>query len=131
MMKLAQIENGVVVNVIEADARPDWAQDWPEAEASAPGWRYANGAFTEPEPEPEPVPRSVSAVQGRAALDGAGMLDAATAAAQAAGGVAAIAWEYATSFDRDNATIAALAAQIGLTDADLDALFIAAAKVRT
>lgn len=33
-------------------------------------------------------------------------------------------WEFASSFERDHPVLVAKAAQIGLTDADIDALFI-------
>ena len=54
-MRLAQIENGIIVNVIEADpaAVPDWAADWPEAGDAGPGWLWDGEGF-EPPPEPEP-----------------------------------------------------------------------------
>lgn len=47
-MRLAQIEGGIVINVIEADARPDWAADWPEADAAGPGWGFDGTTFTPP-----------------------------------------------------------------------------------
>lgn len=39
-MRLAEVRNGVVVNVIEADAGavPAWAEHWPEAGDAGPGW---------------------------------------------------------------------------------------------
>jgi len=78
---------------------------------------------------PPAVPAQVSAFQARAALLAAGHLAAAEAAVLAGGAVVALAWEYATVFRRDSPTIAALASQIGLDDAALDALFIAAAGI--
>lgn len=71
----------------------------------------------------------VSRFQARAALFAAGKLDAVDAAVAAAGGLAAIAWADASEFRRTSPTIAALAAGAGLTDADLDALFIAAEQI--
>lgn len=49
-MRLAQIESGVVTNVIEVQpgAVPDWAADWPEAGDAGPGWAYAGGVFSPP-----------------------------------------------------------------------------------
>jgi hypothetical protein len=44
-MRLAQVVDGVVVNVIEVDpaAVPDWCEDWPEAGNCGPGdaWPHA------------------------------------------------------------------------------------------
>lgn len=81
-----------------------------------------------PDPVPE-VPASVTAMQARIALHDAGLLAAAHAAAEAAGGAVQIAWEYATEFPRNSPTLAALAAVIGLDDAAIDALFISAAQI--
>lgn len=49
-MRLAQIENGLVVNVIEVDPQniPDWAADWPEAGNAGPGSTYDGQTFTAP-----------------------------------------------------------------------------------
>lgn len=49
-MKLAQIEDGSVVNVIEADpaAVPDWASDWPEVDQAGPDWAFDGADFTPP-----------------------------------------------------------------------------------
>jgi hypothetical protein len=71
----------------------------------------------------------VSRFQAFAALQQAGKLEAATAAATAAGGLAKLAWDNAIEFRRDSPTIASLAAAVGLDDAALDALFIAAAEI--
>lgn len=81
-------------------------------------------------PQPDPVPQSVSMFQARTALRRAGLL-AAVEATVAASGDPEIqdAWEYATEFPRTSPTIAALAAQIGLTDAQVDDLFRVAATI--
>lgn len=129
-MRLAQIENGIVINVIEANERPDWAVDWPEAGEAAPGWSFADGAFSPPPPDPVAVPASVSIFQARTALRRAGIFDAAEAAVQASGDAEIQdAWVYATAFSRRSPTIAALASQLGLTDAQVDDLFRAAALI--
>lgn len=49
-MRLAQIENGLVVNVIEVDPQnvPEWAADWPEAGDAGPGSAYDGQTFTAP-----------------------------------------------------------------------------------
>lgn len=76
-MRLAQIENGIVVNVIEADpaAIPEWAADWPEAVEAGPGWLWDGGGFAPP-PEADPAEALAaeragmrcSPLQGRLAL---------------------------------------------------------------
>ena len=62
-MRLAQIEDGVVVNVIEVDpaALPDWAQGWPEAGAAGPGWSWDGEVFTPP-PPPDPAEARTAAI---------------------------------------------------------------------
>lgn len=52
-MRLAQVKNGIVVNVIEATVRPDWAVDWPEAAEAGPGWLW-DGADFAPTPASAP-----------------------------------------------------------------------------
>ncbi|AWD21625.1 hypothetical protein [Fuscovulum blasticum] len=49
-MRLAEIETGVVVNVIEVDpqAVPDWAGGWPEITEGGPGWMWDGGNFAPP-----------------------------------------------------------------------------------
>jgi hypothetical protein len=58
-MKLAQIENGTVVNAIEVDpsAIPDWAADWPElVDGAGIGWQYDGQQYSAaPPPPPEEV----------------------------------------------------------------------------
>lgn len=102
---------------------------WPEYLA----WLSAGGV---PDPLPpstdppaSPVPVEVTRFQARAALFNAGLLNQAAALAEEAGGIAYIAWIDAQGFRRDSPTIAALAPGLGLDDADLDALFIAASQI--
>jgi hypothetical protein len=76
---------------------------------------------------PEPVPQSVTPRQARLALLAAGHLAAVNAAVAAAGPQAQIDWDYALEIRRDNALIASMAASLGLTDAQIDDLFRAAA----
>ena len=50
-MKKAQIENGVVINLILVDPEniPDWCQSWPTVDDSISiGSSYADGIFTPP-----------------------------------------------------------------------------------
>lgn len=68
--------------------------------------------------------KSVTAYQAKAALYNRGLLDDADAVATAAGGLVLLAWQTATHFQRNAASIAALAPAIGITDPeDLDDLF--------
>ena len=72
----------------------------------------------------------VSAFQAKGALLNRGLLDEATAAATAAGGLTLLAWQTATEYARLSPAIVALAPAIGITDpADLDELFREAAGI--
>lgn len=56
-MKLAQIENGIVVNVIEVDrdSIPDWCKGWPMCAEAGPGWRFDGRKFTPPPVQSPPA----------------------------------------------------------------------------
>lgn len=63
MSRIAQIKDGVVVNVIEAEL--EWAQEYASAGfddvvpagGAGPGWTWGGETFTAPPgPEPEPLP---------------------------------------------------------------------------
>lgn len=84
--------------------------------------------FVQPPPL---VPTSVTPYQARMALLNAGLLDQVTTLMSdpATPKGAVIAWEYATSWERNSAFIATLAPILNLTDAQVDALFVAAAAL--
>lgn len=78
-----------------------------------------------------PVPKTVATWQARAALALAGKITAANAAVAGCGDVAIQnAWEYATTFDRTSASVNSIGAAIGMSPADIDALFIAASALK-
>jgi hypothetical protein len=57
--RYAIIENGVVANVVVADAEFAAMHGWIDCPEAGPGWTYADGVFTAPvvvEPEPIPAP---------------------------------------------------------------------------
>lgn len=78
------------------------------------------------------VPQVVSRFQAFAALDDAGLLN--TVEVLMSNPVtpsrAKLAWATAQEFERASPTIAALAGHIGLTDEQIDQLFIAAAGIK-
>ena len=73
-----------------------------------------------------PVPDSVTPLQARRALLAAGKLDAVNAAVAAGDQETRLAWEFSASVERNSQFVAALAAAIGLSDAEVDNLFRAA-----
>jgi hypothetical protein len=76
-----------------------------------------------------PVPEVVTIRQAKLALLAGGLLDDADAAVAAAGQAAQIEWEYATEVRRDNTLVTGIGAALGLNEAQIDALFIAAAAI--
>lgn len=75
------------------------------------------------------VPAEVSRFQARAALLIAGYLPTVEATISAADPLTQLAWADAQVFRRNSPTIAALAAAIGLTESQIDALFVQAAQI--
>ena len=86
-----------------------------------------------PTPTVAGIPTRVSMRQARLALLGAGKLAAVDAAIdtmpEPQKSAARIEWEYAAEVRRDNAFVAGLAPALGMTDAQVDALFVAAAAL--
>jgi len=80
------------------------------------------------------APRTVTNFQLRAALmampaPGGTMFDLVDVAVKTEGGVALQAWEYANDVDRTGPLVQQMAAAFGFSEAQLDALFIAAAGI--
>lgn len=80
-------------------------------------------------PPPLPIPQVVSRFQARAALHIAGHLPAVEAAIEAADPLTQMAWQDAQEFRRNSPTILAMATALGLSDARVDDLFVAAASI--
>jgi hypothetical protein len=80
-------------------------------------------------PLPVPVPSFVSSAQALLALDDAGLLPQVQALIGSHPVTAVRIWyERANFWERSNVYVQALAAELGLTDGEVDALFIAAAS---
>lgn len=94
-------------------------------------WRWTDaGPLEVNASQPDPVPQSVSRFQAKAALALAGLLEQANAVVAASGNVVLqLAWAEATEFKRNSPGINALAPALGLDDAALDQLFIAASGI--
>ena len=78
---------------------------------------------------PPTMPQSVTIRQGCQALEEAGLLTAVEAEIASAPRYVQIDWERATSIDRAWPTLAVLQSALGLTDAQVDDLFIRAATL--
>lgn len=87
----------------------------------------------DPEPGPPPVPPSVTMRQARLALLGAGKLALVDAAINSlpepARTQARITWDYSSEVQRHNGLVSQMAPALGLSSAQIDALFIAAAAI--
>ena len=77
----------------------------------------------------DPIPQEVTLAQARVALRAAGLFPQADAAVKAAGGPLADFWEYGNTISRGSPGMAALGKALGLSDKQLDDLFIAAGAI--
>ena len=96
-------------------------------------WTYNGTTFEPPLPPPVVIPTAVSMRQARLALYQEGKLDQVQplidAMAEPAKTTTQISWDYATTVQRDDDLVIQLSAALGLTSADLDALFTLAATL--
>jgi hypothetical protein len=82
-------------------------------------------------PPPPPIPASVTRFQALATLSAAGHLPTIRTYIATLGedDITRLAWESAAEWERTSPTVNALAAMLGLSDAQVDELFIAASQV--
>jgi len=78
---------------------------------------------------PPPVPDEVSAMQAQLVLDQTGRLDAVNAAVAQASRQVQIYWAKATTLHRAHPVLLQMAQALGMSDAELDSLFLAAAAL--
>jgi len=92
----------------------------------------AEGNTPEPyTPPPPPIPSSVTRFQALAVLAAGGYLDTVRThiATLDQNNVQRLAWENAADWERTSPTLNALAQMLGLTDTEVDDLFVAASQV--
>lgn len=148
-MRYARVANGAVAEIIETPHTGRalalaFHSDVVRALVPAPnpqvvpGWLALPGGEFAPPPRPATVrvvPREVTNFQARAVMmgqpgpGGVSLFAAVDAAVRAEGGFAWQAWEYANTITREGALVTTMATQFGLSDDQLDELFIAAATV--
>jgi hypothetical protein len=100
-------------------------------------WLFDGTNWTDPATLPPPVPQSVSRYQAMAAMmatpsattPGHTLLQDVTAACTAAGGLVLLAFQTAATFDRQGMFMLEMQAALGISDATLDGLFVAAAAI--
>jgi len=80
---------------------------------------------------PPPIPQTVTRFQALAVLAAGGYLDTVRTYINTLdqNNVQRLAWENATDWERTSPTLNALATMLGLTDAQVDDLFVAASQV--
>lgn len=107
-----------------------------EMRANFTGRAWLTLPYFEPAPPPVPVievPQDVTMRQARLALLGAGKLSLVDAAIDSMPepqkSAARIEWEYSNEVQRNNGFVAALGPALGMTEEQIDQLFIAAAKL--
>ena len=130
-MRAHILENGVVVNTIEVESL-DFLPNLVEATVGGIGWTYDGQTFSAPVAVPD-VPQSVTMRQARLALLSAGLLSAVDAAIAALPSphkeAAQVEWEYAATVERQSPLMGQLAPALGMSDAEMDALFVAAGSL--
>lgn len=129
------IDNGVVVNTILATVAEAQAA-YPDAtciDASTGGigWLWDGTTLTAPPvPDtPAAVPQTLTIRQAKLVLHHAGLLDDVDAAVAAADRATQIEWEYAQEVSRTWPTLVMMATALGMTDAQLDDLFVQGAAL--
>jgi hypothetical protein len=138
-MPFALISDNVAVQIADEQFPVHPSLVWIDAGAASVGWIYADGALTAPPAPPAlvvAVPQSVSMYQAQfvlyntpSATAGKSLLDLANAAIESAGPLAALAWSKAAQINRDSPMMAQVASALGMTDKQIDDLFVAAAAV--
>lgn len=88
-------------------------------------WVKLYEAYT-PDPTPPPVPSSITPLQARKILRAYDLYDSAQAWIATQSPEVQDEWEFALSIDRTNTTLMGAAVALGLTEAQLDQMFIEA-----
>lgn len=112
--------------------QPSWIVDSATLPAaSIVTWVLTNGVVTVDQAKAAAlaIPQSVTNTQLKRQLDAMGKLSAAQTAVSQAGGLTMELWYGAGTFNRTDPLLTAMASVIGMSSADVDAAFIAAAKL--
>lgn len=113
------------IDMLRADAAA-LGTDLAEHETMLADWV---AAYIPPAPEPIQVPQVVTIRQAKLALLQAGLLDDVDAAVAQADRATQIEWEYATEVKRGWPTLLTLQTALGMTNEQVDELFIRAASL--
>lgn len=132
-MRYAIIENNEVVNIINANADFISANGFNAIELQDEfvdiGWQYIDGQFYQATPK-KVVPDAVTPRQIRLAMHKLGILSTIESAVRnSPSDEVKIAWDYATFFYRKDPMLAAMAPALGMTEDQVDDLFILAESI--
>ncbi len=129
--KIAIIENEVVVNIIIdtlENAQAVYAEVAEVVGSVRIGDGFVNGSFVPQVDPPAPIPTTLRPYAMRMALLHFNLLDSVQQAVTLAGGQTLLAWEYALEFKRADPMVQGLAAQLQLSEAELDAIYTKGAE---
>ncbi|MGV3682663.1 MAG: hypothetical protein ACO1PM_23530 [Acidovorax sp.] len=136
MARFAEVENGRVRNILEADVDYAALRAWVFAAEVSVGDLYdaEDASFRRPSPVPDAVPLSVSRRQFRQALLLAGRLSEVESAINGVQDpvqreLLRIEWDDSQVFERARTLLITLATALGLDDDGTDQLFIAASQL--
>lgn len=130
MMRYAIKEaDGTISNVVMADTAEDITLPTGVVALSAdpqvkPGWTHDGVSFVAPPAGPPVVPKTISKLQLVRALRSAGHWGNVKATLAQADATTQEDWEYAFKINRSDPVVASFAAALGLTEDNLDDIFI-------
>ena len=131
-MKYAIIESGAVTNIAESSRA--LASNWVLADDTIHIGMLYDGSFHPAPPAPVVVPDQVTMAQARLALNAIGKLTAVDTAIaslpEPQKTQATIKWGYGSYVARNDPFTLELGAALGLTSAQIDSLFVAAAAIQ-
>lgn len=129
MNRYALLEDDTVMLVVEQDSMPVIPGNWIDISSLlvGPGYRYKNNIWISPLQQ---VPEFVTMRQARLALHNNGLLSQVQplidALSEPEKTKAQIEWEYSSTVLRNNGFVSLISAGLGLTESQLDDLFIEA-----
>lgn len=139
LTRYAIIDSTNVINVVEyeeAPGNPPPGFESPiiavQSDVAGPGWTYVDNEFVAPPAPPTPVyvPQQAPMWAVRSVLKTGGLFDQAQSIIDASTNEnLKLVWEYGNYADRNSPSIAALASEIGLTEAQIDQMFIDANNI--
>ncbi len=127
-MKAAQIKNNIVINIIEVDSF-DVFPNLVDPQNCQIGDSWDGVVFT-PIASPGIVPKAITMKQARLTLYAHNLLASVDSLIDQFPETAKIEWQYSDIVERNNPIVKALVPLMGMTDTQIDALFIEAKDIK-